>query len=124
MKKLKIKLLTGRSGADGSFVPGDKIDVDAKEAVALVESEQAEPLNKAEYAKFKESLAAQAAEEAQREAKANAIMQKEALELELKELYVKVAYKHAEIEGVVLSDEELEAFVTAALSGEKFKEEE
>lgn len=38
---MKVKLLVGRSGMDGSNVAGDVIDVPEREAVALVVSQQA-----------------------------------------------------------------------------------
>lgn len=123
MSKLKVKLLTGRSGNDGSNLPGDTIELDAKEAVALVKSEQAQPINKKLYEDALASLSQRDNEEREREAKANAIMQREVLELELKDLYRQVALKHAQLEGVILDDISIEEFVTLSLEGEKFKEE-
>lgn len=121
MSKLQIKLLTGRSGPEGSQMPGDKIEVGFKEAVALIESEQAEPINKTAYTKALAALADEKTKADEREAQINAVMHKETLELELKELYSKVALKTAEIEGVILTEEEIESFVAISLEGEKFK---
>jgi hypothetical protein len=121
MSKIKIKLLTGRSGPEGSSIPGDTIEVGFREAVALVESNQAEATNKAAYTKALASLADEKTKADEREAEINAVMHKETLELELKELYKNVALKTAEIEGVILTDEEIESFVAISLEGEKFK---
>jgi hypothetical protein len=121
MSKIKIKLLTGRSGPEGSYIPGDTIEVGFREAVALVESNQAEATNKAAYTKALASLADEKTKADEREAEINAVMHKETLELELKELYKNVALKTAEIEGVILTDEEIESFVAISLEGEKFK---
>ena len=41
---MRIKLTVSRSAADGSQTPGDIIDLDAAEAVRLIDSGQAEPL--------------------------------------------------------------------------------
>ncbi|WP_345993758.1 hypothetical protein [Sulfurimonas sp. HSL-1716] len=124
MKKLQIKLLTGRSGPDGSHAPGDKITVSIKEAINLINSNQAEPVNIPAYEDAVFKLDEQIKVDREREAKANAIRYKEMLELELKDLYRQVALKTAEIEGVVLTDEEIESFVDVSLEGEKFKEKE
>jgi len=44
MAKVKIKLLTSRVDDHQSNVPGDVIEVEANEARALLESNQAEPV--------------------------------------------------------------------------------
>lgn len=124
MSKLKIKLLTGRSGTEGSNIPGDTIEVGLREAITLIGSDQAEPINKAAYAKALKAIEDENLQRAEREAEINAVMHKETLELELKDLYRQVALKTAEIEGVILSDEEVEGFVAVSLEGEKFKEKE
>lgn len=102
-------------------MPGDKIEVGFKEAVALIESEQAEPVNKTAYTKALAALADQKSKDDEREAQINAVMHKDTLELELKDLYSKVALKTAEIEGVILTEEEIASFVAVSLEGEKFK---
>lgn len=122
MKKLQVKLLTGRSDSDSSNAPGDTIVVPVREAIILVESDQAEPVNKTAYNDALLAIQAEKKQLAEQEAKANAIMHKETLELELKDLYRQVAHKTAEIEGVILTDEEVEQFVAVSLEGEKFKE--
>ena len=124
MNKLKLKLLTGRSGPDGSHAPGDKIDLPVKEAIALIDSNQAEPMNNKSYEIAKKKLQSIEDEEKAKEAEANAILKKKTLELELRALYEKVALKVAEIEGIVLSDDEIKAFVDEKMQGEPLKKEE
>lgn len=124
MKTLQIKLLTGRSGPSGSHMPGEKIEVGLKEAIALIKSHQAEPTNKAAYEKALKTIEDENLKQAEREAQINAVLHKETLDIELKDLYRQVALKTAEIEGVILTDEEIEAFVAVSLEGEKFKEKE
>jgi DNA replicative helicase MCM subunit Mcm2 (Cdc46/Mcm family) len=121
MSKMQIKLLTGRSGPDGSHMPGEKIEVGLREAITLIQSNQAEPMNKAAYEKALKAIEDENLKTAEREAEINAIMHKETLELELRDLYAQVALKTAEIEGVILTDEEVKAFVAVSLEGEKFK---
>lgn len=118
MGKLKVKLLTGRSGTDGSFVPGDKIDLPLKEALLLIEKEQAEPVTKKAYEAALEKQKKQDDDDAQREAELKAVLEKESLQLELSDLYRQVALKVAEIEGIVLNDEEITAFVDEKMQGE------
>lgn len=124
MSKLKIKLLTGRSGIEGSNIPGDTIEVGLREAITLIQSNQAEPKNQDAYKKAIKAIEDENLKTAEREAEINAVMHKETLELELKDLYRQVALKTAEIEGVILTDEEIEGFVAVSLEGEKFKEKE
>lgn len=121
MSKLKVKLLTGRSGDDGSFVPGDKTDLPLKEALILIEKGQAEPVVKKAYEAALAKQKEQDDADAQKEAELNAALKKETLELELRELYRQVALKVAEIEGIILSDEEITAFVDEKMQGEALK---
>lgn len=121
MSKLKVKLLTGRSGTDGSFVPGDKIDLPLKEALTLIQKEQAEPVVKQAYEEALTKEKKQAEDEAVREAELNAALHKESLELELRELYTQVALKVSQLEGIILSDEEITAFVDEKMQGEALK---
>lgn len=115
---LELKLLTGRSGDDGSYSPGDKIKLPIKEAIALVESDQAIPTSKKEYEKALALIDKAKTEEAEKEAQVNAILEKETLASELRDLYAQVARKAAQIEGIVLTDEEVEAFVEKSMNGE------
>ena len=121
MSILKVKLLTGRSGTNGSFVPGDKLDLPLKEALTLIARAQAEPANKKEYAAALAKQKQQEDEDAQKEAQLKAALEKEALELELRELYRQVALKVAAIEGIILSDEEIAAFVDEKMQGKELK---
>ncbi len=115
---LKLILLTGRSGDDGSYSPGDAITLPIREAIALVESDQAKPTNKKEYEKALDALAQIKNDDDEREAQVTAILEKETLIGELRALYAQVALKAAQIEGVVLTDEEVEAFVEKSMNGE------
>lgn len=116
--KLRLKLLTGRSGDDGSYSPGDQIELPIKEALALIDSDQGVPTNKKEYEKALALIDKAKTEEAEKEAQINAILEKETLALELIDLYRQVARKAAQIEGIVLTDEEVEAFVEKSMNGE------
>ncbi|MFY9141570.1 hypothetical protein [Sulfuricurvum sp.] len=116
--KINLKLLTGRSGDDGSYSPGDKINLPIKEAIALVNSDQAVPTNKKEYEKALAMIDQTNRENAEKEAQVTAILEKEALVLDLMDLYRQVARKAAQIEGIVITDEEVEAFVEKSMNGE------
>jgi len=41
---MKVKLLVSRSGADGSFSPGDEIEVSPDEAARMIAAGQAQPV--------------------------------------------------------------------------------
>lgn len=118
MKKFKVKLLVSRSGVDGSHAAGDTIEVLENEFIALIQSNQAVPTNKKEYESVTAKIDQTNREEAEKEAQVTAILEKEALTLELIDLYRQVARKAAQIEGVVLSDEEVEAYVEKSMNGE------
>lgn len=118
MNTLKLKLLTGRSGDDGSYSPGDTIDLPIKEALALIDSDQALPTNKKAYEAAIAIIKAQKTADAEQEAQIAAILEKDTLTAELRDLYAQVARKVAQIEGVVLSDEEVEEFVEKSMKGE------
>lgn len=107
MKTLKVKLLTGRSGADGSHVPGDKIDLPAKEAISLILSNQAEPVNKKAYEAALADQQKVKFEDEEKQAEAKSILEKEKLETELNGLYNDVVLKEAELNGVVLNGEQI-----------------
>lgn len=53
---VKVKLLVSRSGPDGSFAPGDEIEVSANEAKRMIERGQAEPVRNAAPASRKRSI--------------------------------------------------------------------
>lgn len=115
---MKVKLLVSRSGEDGSFSAGDMIDVPEREAVALIRNGSAEPKDKKAYEKAiaDEEDAIKIA--AEKEAEITAIIEKDTFISELRDLYAQVARKAAQIEGVVLTDEEIEAFVEKSMNGE------
>lgn len=115
---LELKLLTGRSGDDGSHSPGDRIKLPIREAIALVKSDQALPTNKKEYEKALAAIDQIKRDDDEKEAQVTAILEKETLTGELRNLYAQVALKAAQIEGVVLTDQEVEAFVEKSMNGE------
>ena len=117
MSTLKIKLLVGRSGPGGSHSPGESLILPVGEAISLIESNQAEATNKKQFEAAKKKFDSILEEEQKVQAQANAIVKKEALELELRELYTRVALKVAEIEGIILSDEEIASFVDEKMQG-------
>ena len=102
-------------------MPGDKIDLPLKEALLLIAKEQAEPVVKKAYEAALAKKKDQDDADAQKEAELNAALKKETLELELRELYRQVALKVAAIEGIILSDEEIAAFVDEKMQGESLK---
>lgn len=118
MDTLKVKLLVSRSGEDGSHSPGDTIDLPIKEALSLIDSDQATPVNKKAYETAVNAIKALQTAEAEKEAQRTAVLEKETLTAELRDLYAQVARKVAQIEGVVLSDEEVEEFVEKSMKGE------
>lgn len=118
MKKFKVKLSVSRSGVDGSHAAGDTIEVLENEFIALIQSNQASPINKKEYEAVIAKIDQVKTEEAEKEAQATAILKKEILTGELRDLYAQVACKAAQIDGVVLTDEEVEAFVEKSMNGE------
>lgn len=118
MNTLKIKLLTGRSGDDGSYLPGESIELPIKEALTLIDSDQALPTNKKAYEAAILKLETQKNTEAEKEAQRTAVLEKETLASELHDLYAQVARKVAQIEGVILTDEEVEEFVEKSMKGE------
>jgi len=107
MKELKVKLLTGRSGTDGSHVPGEKIDLPVREALSLIGSDQAEPVNKQAYQLALKTVQEKETEDKEKQAGINAITQKEQLESKLHSLYEEVVLTEAELNGVVLDGEQV-----------------
>ena len=107
MKMLKIKLLTGRSGLDGSFAPGEKIDLPIREAISLIGSKQAVAVNKQAYQSALEQVKKQELEDKEKVVEINAIAKKEQLSAELSTLYSDVILKEAELNGVVLNDAQI-----------------
>lgn len=107
MKTLKVKLLTGRTGSAGSNIPGESIDVPVLEAIALVESDQANPVNKQAYEEALKPILAQREAELEREAQIKAIKEKDKLKVELNSLAGQIVVKAAEVNGKHLSDSEI-----------------
>jgi len=107
MKTLKVKLLTGRSGVDGSYLPGDKLDLPVGEALSLIATNQAEATNKQAYEAARKAAQEKQLQNEELEAEINAIAKKEQLESELNTLYNDVVLKEAELNGVVLNGEQI-----------------
>lgn len=118
MKTLRVKLLVSRSGEDGSHAPGDVIEVGEMEAISLINNGSAEPKDKKAYESVIARIEKEKIEEAEKAAQAQAILDKETLTQELIDLYRQVARKSAQIEGVILTDEEVEAFIEKSMKGE------
>lgn len=117
MSELRIKLLTGRSGLDGSFLPGDKVALPLQEAISLIQSGQAEAVDKKGYKAAIEQLQVEREQQAMAQAEQKAVLEKERLQNELRELYRQTVLKVAQIEGVVLSEEEIETAVEEKMHG-------
>lgn len=107
MKKMKVKLLTGRSSSEGSNAPGDSILLPVKEAINLVNSNQAEPSSKKDYEAAVSEIEAEEAVEQDKQAEIEAISNKEHIETELNGLYTDVVLKEAALNGVVLESEQI-----------------
>lgn len=118
MKTLKVTLLVSRSGEDGSHAPGDVIEVSEMEAISLINNGSAEAKDKKAYASAIDRIEKEKIEEAEKSAQLNAILLKDTLMAELRDLYAQIARKTAQIEGVILTDEEIEAFVEKSMNGE------
>jgi len=114
MKKVKMKLLVGMSGVDGSHSPGDEIEVPISEAVKLEAAGSAEPLSKKVYASAKAAYEKEAQERKQIEEQNKARLEREAYELELNSLYEKVVELEAAIAGATI-DEKQKAELVASL---------
>ncbi|PHR57281.1 MAG: hypothetical protein COA44_06165 [Arcobacter sp.] len=118
MKKLMVVFVMSWGNSTNSYKVKDEASFEKDQYLGLISEGTAKPKNQKQYVeilkeveKEKESLLATEAEK-------NALIQKETLALELRELYKQVALKVAEIEGIVLSDEEVENFINEKLNGE------
>lgn len=104
---MKLKLLQHLSGAGGVFEVGDEIEVTDSQAVAYIEKGIATFETKKELDAFSKKIKKLKAEKAEAEAKAKAILNQSMIQNELNELYLAVVLKEAELNGEVLSDEEI-----------------
>lgn len=115
---MKVKFIASLCGGSEDYHHGDERDIEDTEALRLIDADIAVPKNKKEYEAVIAKIDQVKAEEAEKEAQATAILEKEALVLDLVDLYRQVARKAAQIEGVILTDEEVEAFVEKSMNGE------
>ena len=115
---MKVKFIASLCGGSEDYHPGDERDIEDAEALRLIDSGVVVAKNKKEYEQVLANIEKSKHDEAEKLAHASAILEKETLISELRELYAQVARKAAQIEGVVLSDEEVEAFVEKSMIGE------
>jgi len=105
MKRLTVKLLVGRSGANGSNSPGDEIDLPIAEALRLIDAGSAGPVDPKAYDAARAAHDKAVAAAAQREARARDLANREALETELTAAYGRVVDLEARLADVHLGDE-------------------
>lgn len=103
---MKITLLQHLSGADGSFSVGDSIEVDEQTALRYIKKGIGKLRHKKDQEALVERVEKANAEQLEREAEAKAILEKGHIEAELNGLYGDVVLKEAELNGVVLTDEQ------------------
>lgn len=115
---MRVKFIASLCGGSEDYHPGDERDIEDAQALRLIDVGIAVPKSKKEYEQVLASIEKSNLDEAEKSAQLSAILEKEALTLELIDLYRQVAHKSAQIEGVVLSDEEIEAFVEKSMNGE------
>lgn len=106
MKKVKMKLLVGMSGVDGSYSPGDEIEVPVSEAVRLEEMGSAEPTSERAYKSAKSAFEKEVEERRQIDEQNKARLEREAHELELNSLYERVVELEAAIAGITIDEKQ------------------
>ena len=114
---MKLELLMPLSGPNGTFEKGEEIAV-ADDAAALryIEKGIAKFKNKKEHDAFLKKIDAIKEEQARRKAEAEALIKQEQLRAELNSLCAQVVIKAAEVNGVVLSDQQIVDGVEALLN--------
>lgn len=95
------------SGTDGSKIVGDPIEVAEESVLNYLAKGIAKFKTQKEHDAFMEKTKKVKAEADAKEAAANAIIRKEHLENELNALYTDVVLKEAELNGVVLDEEQI-----------------
>jgi len=116
---MKVKFIASLCGGSEDYHPSkDDKEVEDNEALRLIDAGIAIPSSKKEYEQVLARINKKNIEDAEKEAQANAILEKETLIGELRDLYAQVARKSAQIEGIVLTDEEVEGFVEKSMNGE------
>jgi len=104
---MKLVLKMHLSGADGTKEAGETIFVSDEQAIAFIEKGIAEPKTKKELDEFLAKIEAIKAKKLEDEAKAKSILEQGVIQNDLNELYLAVVLKEAELNGEVLSDEEI-----------------
>lgn len=104
---MKLILKQHLSGADGVLEIGDTIDISDEQAVAYIEKGIATPKTKKELDSFLGKVEEIKAKKLEDKAKVKAILEQGAIQNELNKLYLAVVLKEAELNGEVLSDEEI-----------------
>lgn len=104
---MKLILQQHLSGAKGTFEVGETITVDDATALRYIKKGIAKPKTEKELKSFMEKAQAIENEAEQKKAQAKAILESDAIKVELNSLYAQVVLKEAELLGVVLSDEEI-----------------
>jgi len=118
---MKLILKQHMSGADGIKEIGDTIEVTDKQAVAFIEKGIAEFKTQKELDVFMKKVSKLKADKAEAEAKANAVLKQGVIQNELNELYLAVVLKEAELNGVVLSEEEIVSAVESITKRDSIK---
>lgn len=115
---MKVKFIASLCGGSKDYHPGDEQDIEDTEALRLIDSGIVVAKNKKEYEQVLANIEKSNHDKAEKEAQRTAVIEKETLTAELRDLYAQVARKVAQIEGVILSDEEVEEFVEKSMKGE------
>lgn len=116
--KLKVELLTSRSGKDGSFGPGEKIDLPVREGITRIARGEAKPVKKAEYEAALRHFEGIEAESAEKQARIDAIARQEELTSRLEAIYREEAEVAAALAGIVPTEYEIADFVKTRMEGE------
>lgn len=116
--KLKVELLTSRSGKDGSFGPGEKIDLPVREGITRIARGEAKPVKKAEYEAALRHFEGIEAEAAEKQARIDAIAHQEELTSRLEAIYREEAEVAAALAGIVPTEDEISYFVKTRMEGE------
>lgn len=104
---MKLILKQHLSGANGTFEVGEEITVTDEQAIAYIGKGIAEPKTKKELDTFLKKVDGIKAKKLEDEAKSKAILEKSKIQNELNKLYEEVVLKEAELNGEVLSDDEV-----------------
>ena len=118
MKTLKVVLLTGLSGTEGSFGAGDELDLPLVEALTRIERGEAEPKVKKHYEAAVAHFEKLEQEAAEKQAQIDAVSKRDELTDRLLGIYREEAKVSAALAGMALTDEEVEAFVKERMEGE------